>query len=68
MEKGDRLWLRKKVYQEKRIPKNNWTIMQTSTTQTTKPTKPSSTTKKVQKNKKYDFGILEGESYGWCDD
>ena len=23
---------------------------------------------KVQKNKKYDFGIIEGESYGWCDD
>lgn len=22
----------------------------------------------VQKNKRYDFGILEGESYGWCDD
>lgn len=22
----------------------------------------------VQKNKKYDIGILEGESYGWCDD
>lgn len=21
-----------------------------------------------QKNKKYDIGILEGESYGWCDD
>lgn len=22
----------------------------------------------VQKNKRYDIGILEGESYGWCDD
>ena len=22
----------------------------------------------VQKNKKYDYGIIEGESYGWCDD
>ena len=21
-----------------------------------------------QKNKKYDYGIMEGESYGWCDD
>lgn len=22
----------------------------------------------VQKSKRYDIGILEGESYGWCDD
>ncbi len=21
-----------------------------------------------RKNKKYDIGILDGESYGWCDD
>ncbi len=24
--------------------------------------------RRVQKEKKYDYGILEGESYGWCDD
>ena len=24
--------------------------------------------RKVQKNKKYDIGILDGESYSWCDD
>ena len=24
--------------------------------------------RRVQKNKKYDYGIIEGESYGWCDD
>lgn len=24
--------------------------------------------RRVQKNKKYDYGTLEGESYGWCDD
>ena len=23
---------------------------------------------KSKRNKKYDWGILEGESYGWCDD
>lgn len=22
----------------------------------------------VQKNQRYDIGILDGESYGWCDD
>ena len=24
--------------------------------------------RRVQKNKKYDYGFIEGESYGWCDD
>ncbi|MDD6847893.1 MAG: hypothetical protein PUD53_03850 [Oscillospiraceae bacterium] len=24
--------------------------------------------RRIQKNKKYDIGILDGESYGWCDD
>ena len=23
---------------------------------------------RVQKNRRYDIGILDGESYGWCDD
>lgn len=25
-------------------------------------------TKSYSKKKKYDYGILDGESYGWCDD
>ena len=25
------------------------------------------TKSKAKYNKKYDYGILEGESYGWCD-
>lgn len=24
--------------------------------------------RRVQKNQRYDWGILDGESYGWCDD
>ncbi len=24
--------------------------------------------RRVQKNQKYDIGILDGESYGWCND
>ncbi len=30
--------------------------------------KANKNNQKVQKNQKYDIGILEGESYGWCDD
>ena len=30
--------------------------------------KANKNNQKVQKYKKYDIGILEGESYGWCDD
>lgn len=26
------------------------------------------TSSRNMKNKKYDIGILEGQSYGWCDD
>ncbi len=26
------------------------------------------TSSRNRKNKKYDVGILDGESYGWCDD
>ena len=30
--------------------------------------KANKNNQRAQKNKKYDIGILEGESYGWCDD
>ena len=26
------------------------------------------TSSRNRKNEKYDYGIIEGESYGWCDD
>ena len=41
MEKGGRLWQRKKVYQEKLTPKSSWTITLTGIIQTTKLTKPT---------------------------
>ena len=28
----------------------------------------ATTSSRNRKNAKYDIGILEGESYGWCDD
>ncbi|MDE6659993.1 MAG: hypothetical protein K2K01_07795 [Eubacterium sp.] len=30
--------------------------------------KANQNNRQVQKNQRYDWGILEGESYGWCDD
>ena len=30
--------------------------------------KANKNNQKVQKYKKYNIGILEGESYGWCED
>lgn len=41
MEKGGRLWQRKKVYQEKLTPKSSWTITLTKIIQTAKLTKPT---------------------------
>ena len=28
----------------------------------------AATSSKKRKNDKYDYGIIEGECYGWCDD
>ena len=41
MEKGGRLWQRKKVYQEKLTQKSSWTITLTGIIQTSKLTKPT---------------------------
>lgn len=49
MEKGGRLWQRKKVYQEKLTPKSSWTITLTRIIQTTKLTKPTRKTRRYRK-------------------
>ena len=55
MEKGDRLWRRKKAYREKHTPKSSWTITLTRTTPTIKPTKP---TRKTKRHRKTGVSIL----------
>lgn len=71
MQKGGQLW-QEKVYRVKLIlsSRNDYANQHNPNNKAYKANQKNqeSTKPKKTKGKKYDMGILDGESYGWCDD